>query len=53
VPAAAPFGGWCGCCERRGSLWIGNRRLGHHCLAWGPCDPVLACWSINIERDTM
>jgi hypothetical protein len=24
-------------------------RLGHHCLAWGPCYPVLACWSISIE----
>jgi len=33
------------------SLGIGNGRLGHHCLAWGPCDPVLAWWSINIECD--
>ena len=37
------------CSTKLRSLGIGNRRLGHHCLAWGPCDPVLACWSISIE----
>ena len=37
------------CSTKLRSLGIGNRWLGHHCLAWGPCDPVLACWSISIE----
>ena len=37
------------CSAELRSIGVGNRRLGHHCLAWGPCDPVLACSSINIE----
>lgn len=32
-----------------GPSWIGSRRLGCPYLARGPCDPVLACSSINIE----
>ena len=35
----------------QGSLGIGNRRLGHHCLACWPCHPALACRSISIECD--
>jgi len=30
------------CPTKQGFLGIGNRRLGHHCLAWGPCDWILA-----------
>jgi hypothetical protein len=37
------------CSTELRSPGIGDRRLGHHCLAWGPCYPVLACWSISIE----
>jgi hypothetical protein len=32
------------------SFGIGNRLLGHHCLAWRPCDPELACSPLDIER---
>jgi hypothetical protein len=29
--------------NEHGPSWIGSRRLGCPYLAWGPCDPVLAC----------
>src|SRR5436190_1949974 len=35
----------------QGSLGIGNRRLGHHCLARWPYHPALACRPINMECD--
>ena len=33
----------------QGPLGIGNRRLGHHRVDCGSCDPTLACWSIILN----